>query len=81
MGVTQEQAPLLASTRLNGGVITSSLFAATDASDIPDSVAVIWLKFSRVTSTFAGTCAKAIASTWSTKSWKPMDCPCETAAF
>jgi murein DD-endopeptidase MepM/ murein hydrolase activator NlpD len=38
--VTQEQAPLLASTRLNGGVITSSLFAATDASDIPDSVAV-----------------------------------------
>lgn len=37
--VTQTQAPLLASTRLNGGVITSSLFAATDASDIPDSVA------------------------------------------
>ncbi len=38
--VTETQAPLLASTRLNGGVISSSLFAATDASDIPDSVAV-----------------------------------------
>jgi murein DD-endopeptidase MepM/ murein hydrolase activator NlpD len=38
--VTEAQAPLLASTRLSGGVITSSLFAATDASDIPDSVAV-----------------------------------------
>jgi murein DD-endopeptidase MepM/ murein hydrolase activator NlpD len=38
--VTEAQAPLLASTRLSGGVINSSLFAATDASDIPDSVAV-----------------------------------------
>ena len=38
--VTETQAPLLASTRLSGGVINSSLFAATDASEIPDSVAV-----------------------------------------
>ena len=35
-----ETAPLTASTRLAGGVIHSSLFAATDASNIPDSVAV-----------------------------------------
>jgi murein DD-endopeptidase MepM/ murein hydrolase activator NlpD len=38
--VSEVQAPLVASTRLNGGVINSSLFAATDAADIPDSVAV-----------------------------------------
>ena len=38
--VSEVQAPLVASTRLSGGVITSSLFAATDASDIPDSVAI-----------------------------------------
>lgn len=35
-----ETAPLTPSTRLGSGVIDSSLFAATDASDIPDSVAV-----------------------------------------
>lgn len=35
-----ETAPLTASTRLAGGVIHSSLFAATDASNIPDGVAV-----------------------------------------
>jgi murein DD-endopeptidase MepM/ murein hydrolase activator NlpD len=35
-----ETAPLSASTRLAGGTIHSSLFAATDASNIPDSVAV-----------------------------------------
>ena len=35
-----ETAPLAASTRLAGGTIQSSLFAATDASNIPDSVAV-----------------------------------------
>jgi len=36
---SQTQSSLVASTRLTGGVIQSSLFAATDASDIPDSVA------------------------------------------
>ena len=35
-----ETAPLTASTRLAGGVIHSSLIAATDASNIPDGVAV-----------------------------------------
>jgi Membrane proteins related to metalloendopeptidases len=35
-----ESAPLTASSRLAGGVIRSSLFAATDESNIPDSVAV-----------------------------------------
>lgn len=35
-----ETAPLTVGTRLAGGVITSSLFAATDASNIPDAVAV-----------------------------------------
>ena len=35
-----ETAPLSASTRLAGGTIHSSLFAATDASNIPDGVAV-----------------------------------------
>jgi murein DD-endopeptidase MepM/ murein hydrolase activator NlpD len=35
-----ETAPLTASTRLAGGAIHSSLFAATDASNIPDGVAV-----------------------------------------
>ncbi len=35
-----ETAQLTASTRLAGGTIQSSLFAATDASNIPDSVAV-----------------------------------------
>jgi len=34
-----ETAPLVASTRLAGGVIQSSLFAATDDASIPDSVA------------------------------------------
>lgn len=38
--VTETAAPLLASTRLSGGVITSSLFAATDAAGIPDSLAI-----------------------------------------
>lgn len=38
--VTEVQAPLLASTRLSGGVINSSLFAATDVAEIPDSVAI-----------------------------------------
>lgn len=37
--ISETQAPLVPSTRLSGGVITSSLFAATDAADIPDSVA------------------------------------------
>jgi murein DD-endopeptidase MepM/ murein hydrolase activator NlpD len=35
-----ESAPLTASSRLSGGVIRSSLFAATDDSNIPDAVAV-----------------------------------------
>jgi len=35
-----ETAPLTVGTRLAGGIIHSSLFAATDASDIPDAVAV-----------------------------------------
>ena len=35
-----ETAPLTTSTRLAGGVIQSSLFGATDASNIPDAVAV-----------------------------------------
>ena len=35
-----ESAPLTASSRLSGGVIRSSLFAATDESNIPDAVAV-----------------------------------------
>ena len=35
-----ETAPLTTGSRLAGGVISSSLFAATDASSIPDSVAV-----------------------------------------
>lgn len=35
-----ETAELSASSRLSGGIITSSLFAATDASNIPDAVAV-----------------------------------------
>lgn len=35
-----ETAPLSVNTRLAGGVIDSSLFAATDASNIPDAVAV-----------------------------------------
>ncbi|WP_345063174.1 peptidoglycan DD-metalloendopeptidase family protein [Acidovorax lacteus] len=35
-----ETAPLVARTRLAGGVIQSSLFAATDASNIPDAVAI-----------------------------------------
>lgn len=35
-----ETAPLVANSRLAGGVIYSSLFAATDAADIPDSVAI-----------------------------------------
>lgn len=35
-----ETAPLTVSSRLAGGVINSSLFAATDASNIPDGVAV-----------------------------------------
>ena len=35
-----ETAPLTVSSRLAGGVIHSSLFAATDASNIPDGVAV-----------------------------------------
>ncbi|NMM77621.1 peptidase M23 [Acidovorax sp. SRB_14] len=35
-----ETAPLATSSRLAGGVIRSSLFAATDASNIPDTVAV-----------------------------------------
>lgn len=34
-----EQAPLTASSQLASGVITSSLFAATDAAGLPDSVA------------------------------------------
>jgi len=35
-----ETAPLTVGTRLAGGIIRSSLFAATDASSIPDAVAV-----------------------------------------
>ena len=35
-----ETAPLVASTRLAGGTITSSLFAATDAAGLPDSIGV-----------------------------------------
>ena len=35
-----ESAPLMASTRLAGGVIHSSLFAATDMARIPDAVAI-----------------------------------------
>lgn len=35
-----ETAPLQVNTRMAGGVIHSSLFAATDAADIPDSVAI-----------------------------------------
>ncbi|MFN3377459.1 MAG: peptidoglycan DD-metalloendopeptidase family protein [Burkholderiaceae bacterium] len=35
-----ETAPLVARTRLAGGVIQSSLFAATDAANIPDAVAI-----------------------------------------
>ncbi len=37
--VTKEQVPLAARVRLGGGVIHSSLFAATDAARIPDTVA------------------------------------------
>ena len=41
-GITSriEDAPLVASTRLSGGVIRSSLFAATDEAKIPDAVAI-----------------------------------------
>ncbi|MES2973799.1 MAG: M23 family metallopeptidase [Pseudomonadota bacterium] len=41
-GITSriEDAPLTASTRMAGGVIRSSLFAATDESKIPDAVAI-----------------------------------------
>ena len=35
-----ESAPLVAATRLASGVITSSLFAATDAARLPDSIGV-----------------------------------------
>ncbi len=35
-----EQAPLQASVRLSGGIIRSSLFAATDESRLPDNVAI-----------------------------------------
>lgn len=35
-----ENAPLVANTRLSGGVIRSSLFAATDDASIPDAVAL-----------------------------------------
>ena len=35
-----ESAPLTASSRLAGGVVRSSLFAATDAANVPDGVAV-----------------------------------------
>ncbi len=35
-----ETAPLVASTRLAGGTISSSLFAATDAAGLPDSIGV-----------------------------------------
>ena len=35
-----ESAPLVATTRLASGVITSSLFAATDAARLPDSIGV-----------------------------------------
>ena len=35
-----ETAPLVAATRLSSGTITSSLFAATDAASLPDSIAV-----------------------------------------
>lgn len=35
-----ESAPLVAQTRLAGGIIQSSLFAATDAAGIPDAVAM-----------------------------------------
>lgn len=38
--VTETEAFLQASTRLSNGVITSSLFAATDAAGIPDSLAI-----------------------------------------
>ena len=38
--VTISTAPLTVSTRLTGGTIHSSLFAATDAASLPDSVAV-----------------------------------------
>ena len=42
LGMTSriETAPLVASTRLAGGMITSSLFAATDAAGLPDSIGV-----------------------------------------
>ena len=42
LGMTSriETAPLVASTRLAGGTITSSLFAATDAAGLPDSIGV-----------------------------------------
>ena len=39
-GARIESAPLVAQTRLGGGIIQSSLFAATDAAGIPDAVAV-----------------------------------------
>ena len=42
LGMTSrlETAPLVASTRLASGTITSSLFAATDAAGLPDSIGV-----------------------------------------
>ena len=42
LGITSriESAPLAASTRLASGAITSSLFAATDAAGLPDSIGV-----------------------------------------
>jgi len=39
-GSTSESVPLLASTRLGSGVISTSLFAATDEAKLPDSVAI-----------------------------------------
>jgi len=44
----QEVAPLTVTTRLGSGTIQSSLFAATDEADIPDSVAI------QLTDIFAG---------------------------
>jgi hypothetical protein len=75
-----ETGTLSASSRLAGGTIRSSLFAATDAAGIPDAVAMQMADIFSGDIDFRRACARATASPWSTKPWKPTASRCAPAA-
>lgn len=71
-----ETAPLSTSSRLTGGTIQSSLFAATDDANIPDAIATQVAEIFQVILTFTGRFERVTDSLLCMRLWKVTASPC-----